>query len=241
MIDYDSLAENYARHRQVHPALLQALLAEGSLNAASTVLEVGCGTANYIIAIEQRVRCVCWGVDPSEQMLARARARVSTVTLSAARAEALDAPDGSFNLVFSVDVIHHVTDHRRYFDEAFRVLKPGGRLCTATDSEWIIRNRQPLSTYFPATIEPELRRYPSIEALRVEMRAAGFHAIRERAVEFAYPLTDSGPYRSKAYSALHLIPQEAFERGLSRLEEDLRAGPVQAVPRYTLIAAAKPG
>lgn len=41
----------------------------------------------------------------------------------------------------SVDVIDHVTDCRDFFLEAFNGLKPAGKVCTETDSDWIIRNR----------------------------------------------------------------------------------------------------
>ena len=102
MVDYNQLAQDYARYRQVHPTLLQSLLEGRLLYDESRVLEVGCGTGNYIIALEQRVHCQCRGIDPSEQMLARAKERGSAVTLSVAQAEALDEPDAFFDLVFSV-------------------------------------------------------------------------------------------------------------------------------------------
>ena len=54
-----------------------------------------------------------------------------------------------------MDVIHHVVDRAAYYREAYRVLKPGGQVCTVTDSPWIIRHRQPLSEYFPETMPVE--------------------------------------------------------------------------------------
>jgi ubiquinone/menaquinone biosynthesis C-methylase UbiE len=33
-----------------------------------------------------------------------------------------------------VDVVHHITDRRKAFSEAARVLRPSGRLCIVTDS-----------------------------------------------------------------------------------------------------------
>ena len=35
----------------------------------SHVLEIGCGTANYIRAIQANCGCECWGIDPAVQML----------------------------------------------------------------------------------------------------------------------------------------------------------------------------
>ncbi|OFX26719.1 MAG: hypothetical protein A2Z07_02230 [Armatimonadetes bacterium RBG_16_67_12] len=49
------------------------------------------------------------------------------------------------------------------------------------------------------------------------------------------------PYRDRAFSSLHLIPQEAFARGLARMEQDLREGPIHCVSRYLLLWGVTPG
>jgi hypothetical protein len=67
------------------------------------------------------------------------------------------------------------------------------------------------------------------------MEQAGFLELTEETVEFAYPLTDLGPFRAKAFSCLHLIPEVAYRRGLERLERDVQAGPISAVSRYLLL------
>ena len=61
MAIYDeTMAPGYARWRTVHPQLLDALIAYGSLCAASCVLELGCGTGNYIRAVSERTGCAGW-------------------------------------------------------------------------------------------------------------------------------------------------------------------------------------
>ena len=138
-----------------------------------------------------------------------------------------------------MDVIHHVDDRLVYFREAYRMLRTGGKVCTVTDSEWIIRHRQPLTVYFPETVEMELRRYPRIAELRDIMERVGFGEVTENTVEFAYRLTDIQAYRDKAFSALRLIPEEAFQKGIERMEQDLGTGPIQCVPRYLLLWGTK--
>ena len=231
--DYDQLAAEYARHRQVHPGVLQNLC--GAAHKSHNVLEVGCGTGNYIAALHAQVGCACWGIDPSDEMLAQARARAPDVRFSLGRAEHLDYPDASFDLIYSVDVIHHVQDRPAYIQEAHRALATGGRICTVTDSEWIIRHREPLATYFPETVQAELARYPRMAHLRELYHQAGFVQIGEHVVEFRTTLTDIQAYRDKAYSSLHLIPEDAFQRGIARMERDLSSGPIPYVSRYTLL------
>lgn len=225
-LDYDQLAAEYARHRAVHPVVLREL-ARG-IDDSSRVLEVGCGTGNYILALTGAAGCEGWGVDPSRGMLKRASVRTGSVRFSLGRGEDLGLPPDFFDLVFSVDVIHHVTDRDEYFAEAHRVLRRRGRLCTVTDSVDIIKRRVPLSQYFPETVERELQRYPAMAELRRMMKEAGFTDVSERTVEFHYQLQDLGPYRDRAFSSLHLIPDDAFERGLDRMQRDLEGAPYPA-------------
>ena len=238
-LDYDTMAQEYAQHRQVHPEVLKKLMQIGAVDAASRVLDVGCGTGNYTVALHQNTGCSCWAVEPSAQMLATAKARHPKGHFSLASAEELAFPADFFDLVFSVDVIHHVHDRPAYFRQAYDVLKPGGQICTVTDSEQIIRNRQPLSVYFPETIEFELQRYARIAHLHTMMHQAGFCDMQKITVEFTYSLTNIDNYRAKAFSCLHLIPPTALQRGLQRMEEDLRAGAIRGNSRYVLVRGRK--
>ena len=205
--DYEALAARYAKHRRVHPEVLACLSAP--LNQAARVLEVGCGTGNYICAMRELVGCDCVGLDPSAAMLEKLRGRACKVQSVQGSAEQLGLPDQSFDLVFSVDAVHHFVDRKAAFDEAFRVLRRGGRLCTVTDSEWVIRHRVPLALYFPETVDVELGRYPSIDALSSEMQKAGFGPPTQQMVEHSYDLTDASPYRDRVFSSLLGITEES--------------------------------
>ena len=231
-MNYDRIAAAYARNRRIHPQVLEQLCE--SLSPTSAMLEVGCGTGNYIVAIESIMECTCWGIEPAQAMLDIARSRSATIHFRRSSAEQLDAPDETFDLVFSVDVIHHVADRPAYIQEAHRVLKRGGKLCTVTDSAWVIGHRQPLTTYFPETVPFELARYPRIADLR-DLMAGGFDEIADHTVEWTYDLDDARAYREKAFSALHLIPEQAFQDGLARMERDLEKGPIRCVSRYTMV------
>lgn len=83
----------------------------------------------------------------------------------------------------------------------------------------------------------ELQRYPRIEQLRAELADAGFGQLPEQHVGATYQVTDAASYRAKVYSSLLFIPPEAFARGLARIEDDLRRGPLAGVAQQTLLWA----
>ena len=232
-INYNCIAGEYHRNRRARSGVLRDLIEGSGIGSSSAVLEVGCGTGNYLRAINDECGCRCIGVDPHEQMLVFASHELRpNISFQMGTAEAIDFSTASFDFIFSVDVIHHLTDRPAYFRRACRQLRPGGTLCTVTDSEEIIRKREPLSRYFPETIEVELGRYPGMALLKEEMFSAGFAEVWESISETPYGVRDLTPYREKAFSSLHLISAEAHLRGLAEMEDALAKGSLSGKACY---------
>ena len=232
---YDSVAEDYARFRHSDPNAVERLIQGSGISGDSIILEIGCGTGNYISAVQARVGCVCFGIDLSRKMINQAKKRKNGVTFSVGSAENLKFAAGLFDFVFSVDVIHHVRNRIRYFSQAYRVLRPGGLLATLTDSEETIRKRVPLTFYFPDTVGPELERYPGVDEIRQYSCEVGFQVEGEEVVETTYTLDNIESYRRKTFSCLNLISEESFKIGIERMSKDLEAGPIQCVVRHFVL------
>lgn len=236
--NYQELAEDYARHRRVHPGVLERLLFVAG--GARDILEVGCGSGNYYEAIATTTNARVVGIDPSSAMIGQLLERLPAAETNVASGEAIPYPDSSFDMVFSVDVIHHITDRDAHFAEAMRVLRSHGVMITATDSDEDIVRRIPLSSHFPETIAHERRRYPGIAAIREAMARSGFDLLPDEQVERTSLLSDISPFRDKAFSVLHLISDEEHRRGMEQLEADLAIGPIHARSLYTLVIGTKP-
>lgn len=242
--DYNELAAAYGHNRKLHPLVLERLIDLGAFNAESRVLEIGCGTGNYIRAIAVETGAMCTGVDPSREMLRIAGGEPGQpdhgregIAFVKAAAERLPLPDQSFDLAFSVDVIHHVQRRDEAAREAFRVLQPGGVAVIVTESEDDIRQRMPQVRYFPETIDVELARYPALDVIERELVDAGFQVAEPISVSMPHAIDDLRAYRDKAFSSLHLIPDAAFEAGIARMERDLHQGSIQGNRRYTTVVA----
>ena len=98
------------------------------------ILEFGCGVAR--IGLELAPRCRTWtGVDVSANMLATAAERlrgINNTRLVKLQRIGLDQLESnSFDLAYSTNMLAHLDemDRWRYIKDAFRVLRPGGRLC----------------------------------------------------------------------------------------------------------------
>jgi ubiquinone/menaquinone biosynthesis C-methylase UbiE len=93
------------------------------------VLEVGSGTGVIAAMIADRpgVGQVV-GIDPSPIFVERARRRRADVQFEVGDGRALSFPDHSFDTVVFSTTLCHVPEPERALAEAFRVLRPGGRL-----------------------------------------------------------------------------------------------------------------
>lgn len=234
-MNYDRLAAEYAPNRTAHPEIMGRLAAHCVARPPDRILDVGSGSGNYLAALRAVTGASCVGLDPSRAMLEEASRRAPGALLVQGRGEKLPFAATTFALIISIDVIHHMTGPAAYFREAYRTLRPGGCICTVTDSEWMIRRRVPLAEYFPGTVQPEVARYPAVDALRLWMEQAGFLVEKEEAVEWRYDLTDLQPFRDKAFSSLHLISEEEYQAGLARMGRDLEHGPIASVWRNAVL------
>jgi ubiquinone/menaquinone biosynthesis C-methylase UbiE len=99
------------------------------------ILEVGCGTGELLrFAGERFPAASLTGLDPDSDALARARRKLDVAgreaELVVGHAESLPFPTGSFDLILSSLMLHHLDSHAKALAlaEWRRVLDPGGVL-----------------------------------------------------------------------------------------------------------------
>jgi len=141
------------------------------------LLDIGSGIGGPARWIAVKFDCHVTGVDltpdfcEAAEALNAATGLAGRVRILRGSALALPVPDGAFDAAYSQNVIMNIADKALFYREAFRALRPGGRLalanlCAGTGGE----------PYYPVpwatTRETSFLATP--DEMRADLRAAGF-------------------------------------------------------------------
>ena len=116
-------------------AIRRMTLQLAKVSSGEKVLDVGCGTGSLTIMAKGEAGPTgeVSGIDPAPEMIEIARSKAAgagvDVAFQVGTIEALPFPDGTFDVVLSSLMVHHLPDDLKKtgFGEVHRVLKPSGR------------------------------------------------------------------------------------------------------------------
>ena len=132
--DPDNLDCDPGRYYLAAEAMTAAVVDAGGITDNSRVLDVGCGFGGTLDHIaETRKGCRLAGVNVDERQLVRARELLAeygrggqTIPFITADGCKLPVQTGTLDHVLAVECLFHFPSRKKFFQEAFRVLKPGG-------------------------------------------------------------------------------------------------------------------
>ena len=127
--DADAFRVNLARD------VSAAMIREVQPTKERKVLDFGCGTALITLALQPLVKDIT-GADSSTGMLETLDGKIAEQKLGNIHTEHVDfekgqRPNGSYDLIVSSMVMHHVPDTYDLFREWHKLLQPGGRVAFA--------------------------------------------------------------------------------------------------------------
>ncbi|HET9930500.1 MAG TPA: class I SAM-dependent methyltransferase [Polyangiaceae bacterium] len=240
----------YWTQARTYPEAARALACQladaAELGPSDVQLDVGFGFAEQdFLWLEEYGVARITGINITEMQVERARARArernleGRLELMVGSATEMPFEAGSFTKVTALECAHHFATRERFFAEAFRVLKPGGRLALADGvplpghgapslmTRVILRQwASPVENFYDRNVYAQ------------KLRACGFENVRIRSIrEQVYPgaVKYSNLRRSgvKMQDALVELTPAEIERNL-KLWEPLR------ITDYLIATADKP-
>ena len=230
--DFARAAEATRGRPPMHLAILFDCIAElerGAGGRPLVILEHGCGAgliAMYLLALGHRG---VWGVDVGGDMTGQNRVLREVLGIHEARFSIYDGRrlslgDGTADLVFSQQVLEHVTDDviDAYYAEEARILRPGGLAYHQLPHRWgpyDSHSRTWFLHWFPRSVRMAgyraLKRNPDYLARIIHLRAPGAHFRRARAF--------IGPVRDLTVERLTRLPDMTSYEGSARLRRMIHA------------------
>jgi demethylmenaquinone methyltransferase / 2-methoxy-6-polyprenyl-1,4-benzoquinol methylase len=196
---FDRIAPVYDGMNRVMTAGLdrrwRRITVEEAVRPGDRVLDACCGTGDLALAARGRGAAVV-GLDFSERMLERARAKSKEIEWVRGDVLALPFDNGSFDAVTVGFGVRNVEDLDAGLHELRRVLRPGGRIGILEITTprgalapfyrvWFDRVVPLLGKVLPggsayAYLPASVRRFPTPEELAALLQAGGFVAVRFR-------------------------------------------------------------
>ncbi len=178
---WDKIAEKYSNDPIADVESWEFKLSKirESLTPESRMLEFGCGTGGTARQLADAAGTIL-ATDISGEMLAIAKVRgaeagIRNISYQRADFAELDAPEGGFDVVLGMSILHLLDDRQAAMDKAMKLLRPGGLFITSTacllDGYWFMVPILPIGQMFGAF--PPVKAF-SARKLKQEIVEAGF-------------------------------------------------------------------
>ena len=202
-----------------------------------TILDGGCGTGNYIAAMQQHIGTI-HGLDLNKEMLVQARHKLlhaASVHLLQGSLDCLPYREAMFDGMICNQVVHHLSTGvaaepfaylHKLMAEAYRVLCSGGVLVFNTSSHRQLRDGYWWADLIPAAVRQIVRRFPTLAGMGSMLAEVGFCCgdrvvLVDEVLQGKRYLDLYGPF-SKAYrdgdSTWSLTTAEELQNALARLQ-----------------------
>ncbi len=115
----------------------EVMMEAAKIRSTDKVLDAGCGIGGSSIFLAERIGCNVTGISLSERQINNAKEQAKQkglerkVSFELMNYGATSFPDESFDVVWGCESICYADDKEQFVKEAYRLLKPGGRIVVA--------------------------------------------------------------------------------------------------------------
>ncbi|RMA58532.1 class I SAM-dependent methyltransferase [Ulvibacter antarcticus] len=241
MAKYDTIGKTYNQTRKADPFLVERLYRHLNVIGNGNYLDIGCGSGNYTNALYERGANII-GIDPSVEMLQKARSKNPIIDYKLGVAEKINLPDDCMDGVTAFLTIHHWTDLEKGFQEIGRILKPGGKFVIFHSTPEQMKGYW-LNEYFPKMLKDSMKLMHTSEVIKTAMQKAGieFAGIENYSVssELEDLFLQCGKYDPEIYfrpeirsgisSFAAVANRDEVTSGLEKLRKDIDNGVIQKI------------
>ncbi|MFK7810363.1 MAG: class I SAM-dependent methyltransferase [Saprospiraceae bacterium] len=238
---YNQIGKDYNLTRKADPKLAESLIRHLAPVKDRLYLDIGCGTGNYTNEFQKKGYQFI-GIDPSDQMLKKAKTKNSEIDWRMGSAENTDLPKNCVDGIIGSLTIHHWTDLEKGFSELYSVLKEQGRIVIFTSTKKQMEGYW-LNHYFPKMLNDSIIQMPGLTQIKESMSKAGFETIQTEKYSIHPALEDKFLYCGKQNPELYfdeqirkgissfssLANKAEVEKGLTELRSDIDKGKIEEV------------
>lgn len=115
----------------------EVVCARAQISGIDYVLDAGCGIGGSSMYLAKSVGCNVKGINLSSQQVEYAKKYAedtnleSLVSFQVADYLSMPFPDETFSVIWAIESVFHTPDKSKFLKEAYRVLKPNGRIVIA--------------------------------------------------------------------------------------------------------------
>ncbi|HPN37724.1 MAG TPA: class I SAM-dependent methyltransferase [Melioribacteraceae bacterium] len=224
--DYNRVSKIYDERYKTSklPGIVNKLQSITDRDKSQKIIEIGCGTGYWLSNIDKIN--ILYGLDLSLGMLKKAKINEG-LNLFCGDANKLPIKQGIFDIVFSINAMHHFPNAKEFVLSSINLLKHGGKFCIFATNPVDIENEWYIFKYFKNTYQNDQKRFPAIDDILDWVEEAGYKNVKKEHSDIVinkkvnYEIFDDTFLVKDATSQLSDITDEEYNIGIKLMKADI--------------------
>jgi ubiquinone/menaquinone biosynthesis C-methylase UbiE len=168
-----NIASYYDDYRVSHENFSNYILSKIDVFSKSIIIDVGCGTGNETVVLFSKFGCKVIGIDPSKEMLKKAKEKTDKISWISAYAEEIPFANDSCNIITSFFSVHYFHNLVKVVNEFYRILKVNGKIFIFTLSHEQLKTLKEYE-FFPSLFQIDRDKLPDLKFIESIFKTNGF-------------------------------------------------------------------